>query len=1144
MSSSTSATINGYFQSIQFRDAPAATLSSYVALVGSGAMTLEQVRTAIIDDPYTTNNVDPVIRLYQAAFGRVPEAASSIDFYADRLADGRMTPVTIAQSFAASPEFQLRYGTDTAPNAATITALYLNVLGRAPEAAGLQFYLNSGMSTAQMLQAFSQSPEFQARSNAAVEALLNANALGTAVFTGPLQIVTAGQTFTLTTGVDPISTMTGTAGNDTFVASKSDGTLTLTSLDALDGGAGNDTLTIAATAAVDTGTAVGATVRNIENASITSTGAVTANTTGWTGLTSLSTASTGNSTLTAATTTDITASVASPTGAGAAAINGGRNVTLAVTDTATTKDASTNTIVIGGTTAPTGAVTVTQTESVTDAADAAIATGTITVTGGTTVTVNSLATVGAGSNAADKVTIGKIEVTGNASTTSVSVTQSAATVDWASAGNLIAVRNGDVTIADGNAATASDTITSVSLAEFGNATITSSVLSNLTLNGGATAALASGTVAINQSAADKSTAATTLNLNLDSGFIGAISGTQAAKYTTVNVATSANSTVADLTVAAATALNFSGAGVATLTANTGIGAVTAINSTGGGVTLGTELGTAVAFTGGDGKETIALGATTKAITTGGGDDSVTINVTALGTGGSVNAGLGTDTLVMSAANAITASAGTTFETKIDGFERLSLGAAAADGTVNLANLDDINHVTVAGVDNGKVLTLSNATSGHTLVANAGAAGTIIATLANNGTTDVVNVSVSDAAAKTINALTVDGFETIAFATDDSATTPTGKSHIVTTLTATDATTITVTGDAGLTLTTFNGTKLTTFDASGVTKGAVSYTTGALAGASSLSGGAGGDTINAAAAVATVVLNGNGGDDTLTGSNTKSSTINGGDGNDGLTGGAAADVIDGGAGTDTYTVLSANVAEQAGSSTTVGMVVNLSADALTQSAVFTATGTFLTAAAPSVAANTSTYLFNGESTTNASIVDTLVSIENVTGSNGTDYIVGSAGANALAGGAGADTISGGDGNDILTGGVGVDSLTGGAGSDNFVFDGTPSNDTGITLATADVITDFVSGTDTISGMGVAGNAAGEYTEAAAVADFATALAAANAAFNTTNTQSYYLTSITGGPGLLFINDNNDATAEAVIVLTGITSANFAATDILA
>lgn len=143
----------------------------------------------------------------------------------------------------------------------------------------------------------------------------------------------------------------------------------------------------------------------------------------------------------------------------------------------------------------------------------------------------------------------------------------------------------------------------------------------------------------------------------------------------------------------------------------------------------------------------------------------------------------------------------------------------------------------------------------------------------------------------------------------------------------------------------------------------------------------------------------------------------------------------------------------------------------------------------------------------------------------------------------NTITGTKQADSITGGAGADVLTGGLGADNFVFNATPSNDTGVTIATADLIADFVSGTDTISGMGVAGSA-GEYTEAAAVADFATALAAANAVFSVTNTQSYYLTSITGGVGLLFINDDNNTTADAVIQLTGITSANFAPADILA
>jgi Ca2+-binding RTX toxin-like protein len=160
------------------------------------------------------------------------------------------------------------------------------------------------------------------------------------------------------------------------------------------------------------------------------------------------------------------------------------------------------------------------------------------------------------------------------------------------------------------------------------------------------------------------------------------------------------------------------------------------------------------------------------------------------------------------------------------------------------------------------------------------------------------------------------------------------------------------------------------------------------------------------------------------------------------------------------------------------------------------------------------------------------------------LTGSSQNDLLTGGFAADVLNGGAGADNITGGADADVMTGGAGADNFVFNGTPSSDTGITIALADRIADFLSGTDTISGMGVAGSATGEYTEAAAVADFATALAAANVVFAATNAQSYYLTSITGGVGLLFINDDNNAVAEAVIQLTGITAANFAATDILA
>ena len=185
MSSSTSSTITTYFQKILFRDPTTSELSSWTSSVGSGTLTLDQVRAQLVASTEATSFVDPVIRLYQAAFGRVPESDGALDFYADRLRAGTAAVVDIAANFAASPEFAARYGT-TGPSAAYITALYVNVLGRTPAASEVDWYLNSGMTTAQMLLGFSQSPEFQSRSGAAVDAFLNSNALGTAVFTGPL----------------------------------------------------------------------------------------------------------------------------------------------------------------------------------------------------------------------------------------------------------------------------------------------------------------------------------------------------------------------------------------------------------------------------------------------------------------------------------------------------------------------------------------------------------------------------------------------------------------------------------------------------------------------------------------------------------------------------------------------------------------------------------------------------------------------------------------------------------------------------------------------------------------------------------------------------------------------------------------------
>jgi Ca2+-binding RTX toxin-like protein len=173
------------------------------------------------------------------------------------------------------------------------------------------------------------------------------------------------------------------------------------------------------------------------------------------------------------------------------------------------------------------------------------------------------------------------------------------------------------------------------------------------------------------------------------------------------------------------------------------------------------------------------------------------------------------------------------------------------------------------------------------------------------------------------------------------------------------------------------------------------------------------------------INGTAGNDSLSGTN-GADLILGGDGDDTLDGGSGNDTINGGDGIDTVTYAS-------------------STD------------------------NTTVELGRGKAAKDGhGGSDTLISIENATGSALNDIIIGSNIANVLRGedghdiidgldgndtlygGDGHDHLRGGAGNDVLIGGNGVDTLVGGAGNDIFWFSPYPE--------TSDVILDFAPGAD--------------------------------------------------------------------------------------
>ena len=176
----------------------------------------------------------------------------------------------------------------------------------------------------------------------------------------------------------------------------------------------------------------------------------------------------------------------------------------------------------------------------------------------------------------------------------------------------------------------------------------------------------------------------------------------------------------------------------------------------------------------------------------------------------------------------------------------------------------------------------------------------------------------------------------------------------------------------------------------------------IGGASTVDGGAGNDYIRGTSS--TDVLNG-GGDNDIIVTNGGLDIVNGGTGNDRIISGVGAQKIFGDGGIDTVEY----------SSSMGGVEVNLALTTLQEG------GTYSSAYG-----------------------DILSGIENITGSS---Y---------------ADTLTGNTANNVLTGRSGADRLTGGMGADVFKYNAPTSagTDSGTTVASRDVITDFANGIDKI------------------------------------------------------------------------------------
>lgn len=215
----------------------------------------------------------------------------------------------------------------------------------------------------------------------------------------------------------------------------------------------------------------------------------------------------------------------------------------------------------------------------------------------------------------------------------------------------------------------------------------------------------------------------------------------------------------------------------------------------------------------------------------------------------------------------------------------------------------------------------------------------------------------------------------------------------------------------------------------------------------------------------------------------------------LDGGTGADTLEGGGGNDTY--------------------VTDGGDTLIEGAT-AGTDLVLSSVSHTLAAN-----FENLTLTGAAAIDG-------TGNTQNNTLVGNSAANSLSGGAGIDQLIGDAGKDVLTGG---------AGADTFVFNAIADSTTLAT--TADVITDFVRGTDKIDLRAIDAFVGTGPTNDAFIWK-------GTAAFNSTSKgevrfQKFDLTGTANDYTMVFIDNDADTSVEMAIRLTGLF--NLTASDFL-
>lgn len=171
----TSETVTSLYKNVLGRDGSVTEIAYWVGRIDSGVEGIADVVTAFTGSEEAVTNVAPIVGLYFAAFGRVPDA-TGLQYWVTAQRNG-MDLAEIGKAFTQSEEFaQSAQRSDTS----FLAELYQNALGRAPDASGLAYWsaqLASGIPRDQVLSSISTSVEGSATVGVKAQVVLAYNGL-------------------------------------------------------------------------------------------------------------------------------------------------------------------------------------------------------------------------------------------------------------------------------------------------------------------------------------------------------------------------------------------------------------------------------------------------------------------------------------------------------------------------------------------------------------------------------------------------------------------------------------------------------------------------------------------------------------------------------------------------------------------------------------------------------------------------------------------------------------------------------------------------------------------------------------------------------------------------------------------------------